>query len=161
VLPSIPICGEWFRCVSLRRDPLSSEGARLTGGRLNVPGEPTIYLASTPTLAVAENLQLGSLFGVERFPPRLLVTIEVDLSRVVDLRSEPVRLSLGIAKEDLNGDWRSPLEASQSQLLGLSLADMEFEGALCPSAIEPGVVNLVVFVRNVDPAPALRIVGGD
>jgi hypothetical protein len=86
MIPAVPIRSEWFRCVSFRRDPLSSEGARLVGGRLSIPGEPAIYLASTPTLAVAENLRLAGLFGVGRFPPRLLVcasAIEPDASNLV------------------------------------------------------------------------------
>ena len=123
-------------------------------------GEPAIYLASTPTLAVAENLRLASLFGVERFPPRLLVTIEVTLSRVVDLRSAEVRSILAIDAGDLTGDWRATPDASPSQFLGLRLVDSEFEGALCPSAIELNSANLVVFVRNTDPSQSMHVVGG-
>jgi RES domain-containing protein len=159
MVPLPTIRNEWFRCVSLRRNPLSSEGARLAGGRFNLPGEPAIYLASSPTLAVAENLQLANLFDVQRFPPRLLVTIEVALSRVVDLRSEPVRANLGIPLADLIGDWRTTSEASPSQLLGLQLVDSRYEAVLYPSAIEPGSANLVVFVRNVDTARSLHIIG--
>lgn len=159
MIPSVPVRSEWFRCVSLKRDPLSSEGARLVGGRLNMRGEPAIYLASTPTLAVAENLRLASLFGVERFPPRLLVTIEVTLSRVVDLRPERVRSILGIQMGDLADDWRDTSDASPLQLLGLRLADSEFEGAICPSAIELDSANLVVFVRNVNLEQSLHVVG--
>jgi RES domain-containing protein len=159
MIPCVPVRGEWFRCVSLKRDPLSSEGARLVGGRLNTVGEPAIYLASAPTLAVAENLKLASLFDVEAFPPRLLVTIEVTLTQVVDLRYERVRSILGITMGDLTCDWRSESGASPSQLLGLRLLDLKFEAAICPSAIEPDSANLVVFVRNVDPTQSLRIVG--
>jgi hypothetical protein len=52
----------------------------------------------------------------------------------------------------------TPLE-SPSQLLGLRLAELEFEGAICPSSIETDSSNLVVFVRNVDPAQSLHVVG--
>lgn len=161
MIPAIPIRGEWFRCVSLRRDPLSFEGARLTGGRLNPVGEPALYLAGTPTLAVAENLQLAHLFGVGRFPPRLLVTVEITLSRVVDLRCEEVRLIAGIATEHLASDWRCDSGEVPSQLLGTRLVDEEYEGAIFPSAIEADAANLVVFVRNVDVGQALHLVGTD
>jgi RES domain-containing protein len=161
MIPSIAIRGEWFRCVGLRRNPLSSEGARLAGGRLNLPGEPAIYLASAPTLAVAENLRLANLFGLERFPPRLLVTIDVTLSRVLDLRSKPVLSSLGVAMVDLTSDWRATSGPSPSQLLSVQLIESQYEAAICPSAIEPGSANLVVFVRNVDPARSLHVVRGD
>jgi RES domain-containing protein len=160
VIPSVPVHGEWFRCVSLKRDPLSSEGARLAGGRLNVTDEPAIYLASTPTLAVAENLRLADLFGVQGFPPRLLVTVEVTLSRVVDLRSRRTRSALGIELKDLANDWRAESGASPSQLLGLQLSDSGFEGAVCPSVVEPKSANLVVFLRNVESLHSLHVVGG-
>jgi RES domain-containing protein len=161
MIPSVTVQGEWFRCVSLRRDPLSGEGARLAGGRLNLPGEPAIYLASAPTLAVAENLRLANLFGVERFPPRLLVTIEVTLSQVVDLRSQQARSTLGILMEDLTGDWRATSGPSPSQLLSVRLIESRYEAAICPSAIEPGSANLVVFTRNVDAEGSLHVVRGD
>ena len=131
------------------------------GGRLNVVGEPALYLASTPTLAVAESLQLASLFGIERFPPRLLVTVEVTLSHVADLRSEEVRSTLGATVGDLAHDWRATADASPSQLLGVRLIDSGIEGAVCPSTIEPDSANLVVFGRNVDLAAALHVVGSD
>lgn len=159
MIPAVEIKSEWFRCVSLRRNPLSGEDARLTGGRLNAAGEPTLYLASTPALAVAESLQLGSRFGVERFPPRLLVTVEVTLTRVADLREELVRSGLGITAADLASDWRSEGAASTTQLLGSRLTDMGFAGAIYSSMVEQGSANLVIFVCNVDPEKAVRVVG--
>ena len=161
MVPAIPISGEWFRCVSLRRDPLSFEGARLTGGRFSPVGEPALYLAGTSTLAVAENLRLANLYGVGRFPPRLLVTVEVTLSRIVDLRSEEVRRVAGIASEDLASEWRCVSGSSRSQLLGIQLIAEEYEGAIFPSAIEADAANLVVFARNVDLGRALHVVGSD
>ncbi len=152
--------GEWFRCVNLRRDPLSTEGARFFGGRLNCAGEPALYLASTPTLAVAKNLQLAGMFGVRRFLPRLLVTIEVTLRRVVDLRSDEVLAEFGLAADQLLGAWRGHGNApNPTQLIGRNLASMGYEGAILPSAIEPCSANLAIFVQNIDFAETVHIVG--
>lgn len=101
------------------------------------------------------------MFGVQRFPPRLLVTIEVTLARVVDLRSELVHLALGIVIEDLVGDWRADETATPSQLLGHRLINSGFNGALCPSTIEQNSTNLVVFVDNVNSKQSLRLVNID
>jgi len=160
-VPAIEIVGEWFRCVSLHRDPLSFEGARLMGGRLNSVGEPALYLAQTPTLAVAENLRLGSLFGIDRFPPRLLVTVEVTLKRVVDLREAATCALLGVSQHELSAEWRLATALSRTQRLGTQLGEMGFEGVLVPSTLEPTSANLAVLVRNIELADCVKVVGAD
>lgn len=131
------------------------------GGRLNPVGEPVIYLGSTPTLAVAENLRLASLFGVARFPPRLLVTIEVTLARVADLRCETPGPIEGLAATDLRSDWRASSTSTPSQHLGRRLMQKGYEGAIYPSVLEPDSTNLAIFVRNVEPERALRVIRND
>ena len=159
MIPEFELSGEWFRCVSSHRDPLSSEGARRTGGRLNQIGEAGLYLAGTPTLAVAESLMLGNLYGVARFAPRLLVTVEVVISRVIDLRVEQVRAGLGLSAEDLVADWRPAARPTRMQRAGDVLLRLGVEAAIFPSVIELGSVNIVVFACNVDAAKSLRVVG--
>lgn len=129
------------------------------GGRLNLIGEAGLYLAGTPTLAVAESLRLANLYGVVRFAPRLLVTVEVALSRVIDLRVREVRKGLGLSADDLVADWRPATEPTRMQQAGHTLLESGVEAAIFPSAIEPDSVNIVVFARNVDAANSLRVVG--
>lgn len=118
-----------------------------------------MYLASTPTLAVAENLQLANLYGVRRFPPRLLVTVAVTLGNVIDLRANGALASRGLAERELLGEWRGDIaDPTPSQTLGRSLAAGGFEGAILPSAIEPSSANLVVFVQNVDLSIAVQVI---
>jgi RES domain-containing protein len=81
------------------------------------------------------------------------------LSRVVDLRSDKVRLMAGVSSEDLASNWRCISDEAPSQLLGTRLIGAGYEGAIFPSSIESGAANLVVFVRNVDLGQALRVVG--
>jgi RES domain-containing protein len=155
VVPTIALAGEWFRCVSLRRDPLSEEGARLNGGRFNVIGEPALYLAGTPALAVAEHLRLGQMFGVVVFPPRLLVTVRVELPRVVDLAEKRTLSALGLDLEVLSGDWSAHAEPIATQLLGRELRDR------FPSALDASQANLVVFRENLRDDGSVQVVGGD
>jgi RES domain-containing protein len=124
-----------------------------------VVDEPVLYLAGTPTLAVAENLRLASLFGVQRFPPRLLVTVEVNLTRVVDLRVPHVRSEYGVSLPDLTAEWRDAGGSSPTQVLGSKLVAEGVEGAIYPSSVEPGTANLAVFVRNLTDPDAVRLVG--
>jgi RES domain-containing protein len=161
VVSSIAISGEWFRCVSLRRDPLSEVGARLNGGRFNVRGEPALYLAGTPALAVAEHLRLGQLFGVVAFPPRLLVTVEVALPRVVDLTDPRTRSAMELDAEELSRDWTTALEGASTQLLGRELRGEGVSGVMFPSSLEPAKANLVVFRENLGRDGWVRVVGGD
>jgi RES domain-containing protein len=152
------VSGTWFRCVSLRRDPLSTAGSEIAGGRFNDVGTVALYLAGTPAAAVAEHLRLGSLFGVATFPPRMLVTVEVVLSSVVDLTAADVYATYGLKATDLNADWLG-VEAPATQALGRSLRATGVEALLFASAVEPRVSNLAVFTENLLPTSRLAVVG--
>jgi RES domain-containing protein len=152
------VSGTWFRCVSLRRDPLSVVGSELTGGRFNDVGTGALYLAGTPAAAVAEHLRLGSMFGVVSFPPRMLVTVEVVLSNVFDLTAADVRAECGLSAADLAADWRV-VATPATQALGRSLRAAGVEAVVFASVVEPRVGNLVVFPENLQSASRLAVVG--
>jgi RES domain-containing protein len=152
------IKGTWFRCVSLRRDPLSVVGSERSGGRFNDVGAGALYLAGTPSAAVAEHLRLGSLFGVTSFPPRMLVTVEVVLSNVVDLTTTGAHAMHGLKATDLNADWRG-VEDSATQALARCLRADGVEAVLFASVVEPRIRNLAVFTENLRPTSRLAIVG--
>jgi len=95
----------YFRCTSRKREPLSTGGALRSCGRYNVTGCAALYLASSPTLAVSEHLHLGEIFEAKRFPPRLLVSVEVTLTLVLDLTDESTRGRFGLTLEDLTGPY--------------------------------------------------------
>lgn len=62
-------------------DPLSGEGAKLHGGRFNPQGMPALYLALSPTVALAEYNQ-----GFPHRPqPITLCAYEVDCADIIDL----------------------------------------------------------------------------
>lgn len=161
MVPMITLSGDWFRCVSLRRDPLSEDGAQLNGGRFNVVGEPALYLADTPALAVAEHLSLGEMFGVATFPPRLLVTVEIEIRQVVDLTDPQTRTAAGVDLMALRCDWRAHAGPSPTQLLGRELRSAGVAGVRFPSSVNASRTNLVVFRENVCDTDLLRVVGAD
>lgn len=60
------------------RQPLSGEGARLSGGRFNPKGVPALYTALSVMTAIREANQIGSL------QPTTLVSYEADLAPIFD-----------------------------------------------------------------------------
>lgn len=58
-------------------EPLSTEGARLFGGRWNPKGYPLLYATSSPALALVESLVHQPRVKYEKLPRLFLFTLEV------------------------------------------------------------------------------------
>lgn len=58
-------------------EPLSTEGARLFGGRWNPKGYPLLYATSSPALALVESLVHQPRVRYEKLPTLFLFTLEV------------------------------------------------------------------------------------
>ncbi len=56
---------------------LTGEGARLNGGRWNLPGTPLLYTSTTPELALLETLVHLDGTPLRDLPPFVLITIEM------------------------------------------------------------------------------------
>lgn len=81
--------------------PLSGEGARLKGGRFNSVGEEALYLALT-----IEGMFLEMGHGLAyRFDPLTVCSYGVDVSDIVDLRSESGRNAVRVSLGDLGCAW--------------------------------------------------------
>ena len=77
-------------------DVLSGAGARGRGGRWNPPGLATVYGSTTDTTALEECKAHDRYYGVETKSPRLLVAIEAQLTRTLDLTDATTRRALGV-----------------------------------------------------------------
>lgn len=152
----------YFRCTSRKREPLSTGGALRNCGRYNVIGCAALYLASSPNLAVSEHLHLGEIFEAKRFPPRLLVSVEVSLTLVLDLTDESTRERFGLTVADLAGPYSDDPDApSITQTIAVEARKSGIEAILAPSALVTTETNLVVFRDNVASPRAVRVVGFD
>lgn len=152
----------YFRCTSRKREPLSTGGALRNCGRYNVTGCAALYLASSPTLAVSEHLRLGEMFEAKRFPPRLLVSVEVTLTLVLDLTDESTRGRFGLTLADLTGPYsEDPDSPSITQTIAIEARKSGIEALLVPSALVPTETNLVVFRDNVASPRAVLVIGFD
>jgi RES domain-containing protein len=146
------------------RDVLSGNGARHRGGRWNSPGFSTVYGSTTDTTALEECKANDRYYGIETKGPRLLVAIEADLKRMLDLTQVGIRRALDLTLEELAAeDWRKLQAAgreSLTQVVGRAVADVGGSGLLARSAAVKRGVNVVVF-RGVCHGDHLEVVEGD
>ena len=91
-------------------EPLSGDGAKVHGGRFTPKGIPALYLALSPTLALAEYNQ-----GFPHRPqPLTLCTYEVDCKDIIDLTKQSVRAQIKITLEALSCAWEMLLAQKQT-----------------------------------------------
>jgi len=133
---------------------LSSPGSLVSGGRYNFKGLfEVLYLSCDVHTCVEETTRslTQNAFDVAKTLPRLLVSIEVKLSKVLDFTDSRVRRDLGITKKVLTEtDWASLQEAEVetiTQAIGRLTRDVGFEAIFVPSATRLGN-NLDVFPDN-------------
>jgi RES domain-containing protein len=121
--------------------------------------------STTDTTALEECKANDRYYGVVTTSPRLLVTIEARLDRVLDLSDAVVRRSLGVTLEELaSEDWRKLLNAhreSFGQALGRVVAEVGGHGLLARSAVVPRGLNVAIFTKQIMPTSRLSVVEGD
>jgi RES domain-containing protein len=154
-----PWKGTIYRVTTLRyRDPrmiLVGEGSYRNGGRWNAIGSfRAVYGSIDDVVALAEskaNAQYANLPYPFR-ESRLVVAVEVSLSRVVDLTAADILEMLGVTEEELRReDWRKVQEQgveSLTQALGRALFADKAEGLLARSVRVQNGLNVVYFPEN-------------
>lgn len=152
-----PVEGTYYRCVVQGREPLSTGGSRAIGGRFNMRGRAALYVAGTPELALRESVGASDLVHATRFRPRLVVCIDVRLSRAIDLTDPAIRGRAALTDKELFIDWRSASDPIATQLVGEAARAEGIEGILFPSSIDPALANLVVYRENLLSASRLEV----
>jgi RES domain-containing protein len=131
------------------KDMLSGEGARWRGGRWNPPGVAALYGSTTDRTALDECKAHDRYYGVETKSPRLLVAIEAQLARMLDLTSPATRRAMDMTLAELGAeDWRKLQAAGKesfTQAIGRAVATSGGSGLLSRSAAVPRGVNVTVF----------------
>jgi RES domain-containing protein len=84
--------------------------------------------------------------------PRVLVSIQVKLQRLLDLTDQKTRRALGVSRAALLAeDWRARNQEggeALTQTIGRLAYELNWEGLLVPSAARTGAVNLIFFPGN-------------
>src|SRR5947209_5562080 len=108
---SEPWAGVVYRSASVRYanrdDLLTGAGSKSAGARWNPPGSvATVYASLEIQTAVAEALAHHRYYGfaVERALPRVLVSVQARLQRVLKLTDRRVSRTLGVTRGQLQGE---------------------------------------------------------
>lgn len=180
-LAEFPQRGTFFRSIDLARidDPLSALGSMKQGGRYNKRGKfEALYVSDTQITALHEvqsvYTNIKKIVAV-RQPPRAMLSIDLEVTRVIDLRSRLSLDALKMTADDLKQPWKIAQDQGRrihTQDIGEAARHAEIEGLLVPSARVSDGTNLVVFLdrlrirstvtlyRGDNPAlPGIRIIG--
>lgn len=146
------------------RDLLSGEGVRRHGGRWNPPGEfAAVYASLKPETALAEALAQFRRYGLpdDAAMPRVMVAVEANLSRLLDLTDRRVRRALRFSRRRLvEEDWRREQgdgREALTQSVGRAAYEEGIEGMLAPAAALWSATNLVVFPAALRDESFLRV----
>ena len=144
---------------------LSSIGSFRRGGRYN-PREvfEALYLADTPLTALQEidlvRVTDAAILSTKS-APRLLLSVEVALSGVLDVTDAAVQDALGTNLQELTGSWLALNACGQTaptQALGAATYGNEnIEALRVPSAQDPRAANLVVLPERLRPGSRVRV----
>lgn len=174
-VPLIEVAGPWVRAVDARQltapppgapagsppQPLWGGGARLFGGRFTPKGSfDTLYLASD---LVTLGLEIGAVFGTAGAvsptkDPFTVVTVNGQLTAVLDLTSEPVRTVIGTTIQELTGPWRIEKEPPTHRLARAAFDSKRICAVAAPSAKHAaGGIVTAIFVERVADFPPSHV----
>ena len=163
-----PWKGTIYRVTTLKyRDPgeiLLGEGSYHHGGRWNAIGSfRTVYGSMNDVTALKES-KANAEYANLPYPfreTRLIVAVEVALSRVVDLTSAQILKRLEVTEEELRTeDWRKVQEQgfeSFTQALGRAAFEAKAEGLLAVSARVQKAINIAYFPQNRLPGSEVQL----
>jgi RES domain-containing protein len=144
---------------------LSGTGAARWGGRWNPPGILTAYACLDPAFALTEWAAQRRRAGIthRRHLPLTQVTIVVKLHRVLDFRELAVTAAFTLPLDPFLAEPYPSRTDSGSELraqaLGRLAAAHHLEALIVPSAQNPALHNLVIYLPNLVPPSALEIHG--
>jgi RES domain-containing protein len=158
-LPRIGFEGRVYRQLAPGYGPLSGEGARIHGGRWNPPDSfPVLYTAPDPATCLAELARAAALQGLRPVDllPRVLVSYEVQLTRVLDLTDAEVLAALDLRPEQLVSD-----DLRRTQAIGAAAMFVGFEALRAESAARRGALALPIFITGLLADSSVAPVGSE
>jgi RES domain-containing protein len=134
---------------------LFGEGSYRNGGRWNAIGSFRAVYGSADDVTALKESKANAEYANLPYPfrePRLIVAVDVSLSRFVDLTSSETLKLLNVTEEELRTeDWRKVQEQgfeSLTQSLGRAVFDAKSEGLLAFSARVAKAINIAYFPQN-------------
>ena len=157
---SISTCFYRFMEIGYLKDPLSGLGSLEHGGRYNFKGKGSyevVYLAPDPETAIAEGSRDKYLIS-----PSVLITIEVNLQKVIDLEDSKNISALGINEQELYCSWRKIQDVdgkeAYTQIFGRMMYESQvIETIRYPSVVKKGRYNLAIFINRLKKDSELKV----
>ena len=152
----IDLAGRFYRAVDPRFTDSALEGSR-RAGRYSRADQPTLYLSSSREGVEAAMRAHGGLDG-----SRVVLALEVQATRVLDLRDEQSVRAAGLRAADAAAPWQEAADSGgepSSWAFRDTVEGLGAHGLVDPSRQEPGLWHLVLFVWNVPGGPQVRPVG--
>ena len=160
--------GYFYRTINYRysRQPLSTRGAEITGGRYNFrpsQGESfsCLYCADRDVTASTEKFYNFKTNNAP-LPPHTIVSIWVKLERVLNLSSSEYCQAAGVDWQELNQPWEYHQDilkiAAYPQRVGqLAYEQGDIEGILFTSTKLANTLNLAIFPERVKSPSVLEL----
>ena len=156
-----------YRVTTLKyRDPreiLRGEGSYRNGGRWNaIESFRAVYGSIDAVVALAEQEAIAKYANLP-YPfreTRLVVAIDIDLVRIMDLTVDENLEKLGVTEKELREDWRKVQEQgfeSFTQALGRALFGAKAEGLVAGSARVENGINIAYFPENKQRGSSVRL----
>lgn len=170
---AVPWSGTLYRSASPRyanKDDLTTgAGSKATGARWNPPDSfRAVYASVEVETALDEVLAHFRHYGlpIAKAMPRVIVSLEATLQRVLDFSDGATRRALGVSEQRLLSEpWREVQKKGKealTQAVGRLAYGAGVEALLVPSAARKGGHNLVIFPANLDaPGSWLKIINRD
>ena len=153
---------------SNKNDILTGFGSRITGARWNPPrGFPTVYASLDPHTALDEVLAHFRHFSIpiESAMPRVMVSIRVRLTHVLDLTKGQTRSILRVSwRRMVNEPWREEQGAGReavTQALGRLACELGWEALIVPSAARKEGVNLILYPDKLNHDSTIEIINAE
>jgi RES domain-containing protein len=154
-----PWKGTIYRVTTLKyRNPqiiLLGEGSYRNGGRWNAIESFRAVYGSVDDVTALKESKANAEYAHLPYPfreTRLIVAVDVSLSRVVDLTASNTSKALDVTEEELRTeDWRKVQEQgfeSLTQALGRAVFEARGEGLLAFSARVAKAINVAYFPEN-------------
>lgn len=96
----------------------------------------------------------------------MLVTIEVNLQRVIDLEDSKTINALGINEQELYCPWRKIQDVdgkeAYTQIFGCMIYESQVIETICyPSVVKKGKYNLAIFIKRLKKDSELKVYDPD
>lgn len=148
-----PVTGTWQRHVPARyqHEPLGSHPAYSRWGRN--PGFPLLYFGRPTDSVVVEAYRhlvdpvTDDPDIVEHLIPRVLITVEVQVTEILDLRSARARMELGLSLGQIQSSTGDRAAYAACQNVAAAAHQHGFHGLIAPAATGLGE-TLALFSQN-------------